>query len=440
MQGWDDEVPTGMSGLRNKLDLLKRTTGVGSPALARPALLDSSSLSAPTLSRDQHLLDVLGGAFCSTPGGPLHVTTHRYDLSTPYGKYGCLRRALNLEAGALAPLYTGLETLSIKDALFFDTETTGLAGGSGTYAFLVGIGYYQGDQFVTEQLLMRDHADEPAMLEFLAQRLQGRRGLVSFNGKTFDAGLLSTRYAMHRKGDPLSSLPHFDLLHISRRLWGHSRLPDCRLETLEHRVLGAPRTADTPGWMIPDLFFAFLRDRNPAPLKGVVEHNRRDLLAMVALCGVLQKLLDARCADSAPADPHVQLGLARLWSVLGKSDLSDLLFRSALANAQLSEEARERGMTHWARDLKRRDKAEQAALIWRRLLAHYPGHLEATVELAKWFEHQRKDYRTALLLVEGGLRDRNLNATRRRELEHRASRLRQRMQSVKSSPPGYAVK
>lgn len=415
-----------MSGLRNKLDLLKRTTGVGSPAAAR-LKPPQSPLPAPPCHRDERLLEVLGGAFFPTSGGQLHVTTHRHDLAIPHGRHGCLRRALELQAQALAPLYAGLDRLRIQDALFFDTETTGLAGGSGTYAFLVGLGYYQGGEFVTEQLLMRDHADEPAMLELLAQRLQGRSGLVSFNGKTFDAGLLSTRYAMHRKGDPLSPLPHFDLLHICRRLWGHSRLPDCRLETLEHRVLGAPRLADTPGWMIPDLFFTFLRDRNPAPLKGVVEHNRRDLLAMVGLCGVLQQLLAARCAETAPADPHVRLGLARLWSVLGDPALSDLLYRSAITNPNLSEEARERGMTHWARDLKRRDKVEQAALLWRRLLAHYPGHLEATVELAKWFEHQRKDYRTALLLVEGGLRDRTLNATRRRELEHRASRLRQRM-------------
>ena len=420
----------GMSGLRNKLDLLKRTAGVGHGGRARvPVEEGVRPGEARPCARDQRLLEDLGGAFVDTPSGPLHVTTYSHDLAVPHGRHGCFKSALELRAAALAPLYAGLDRLSIADALFFDTETTGLAGGSGTYAFLVGIGYYQGGHFVTEQLLMRDHADEPAMLELLAARLKGRSGLVSFNGKTFDIQLLSTRYAMHRRSDPLTALPHFDLLHICRRLWGHSRLPDCRLETLEHRVLGAPRVEDTPGWMIPDIFFSYLRDRNPALLKGVVEHNRRDLLAMVGLCGVLQKVLDARGADTAPTDPHVRLGLARLWSVLGDWELSDLLYSSAITNATLSEEARERGMTHWARDLKRRDRTEQAALLWRRLLAHYPGHLEATVELAKWFEHRRKDYRTALLLVEGGLRDRTLNATRRRELEHRASRLRQRMSS-----------
>lgn len=415
-----------MSRLRDKLDLLKRTSG-GEARRLSPVHLSTQH------EGEQRLLDVLGGALYSTSRGPLHITTQRYEISTPHGQHGCLKKGLSLQPGTLSSLYCGLDTLLMKDALFFDTETTGLAGGSGTYAFLVGLGYYEGESFVTEQLLMRDHGDEPALLEYLSYRLQGRSGLVSFNGKTFDAQLLSTRYAMHRLQDPLGHLAHFDLLHICRRLWGNSHLPDCRLETLENHVLGAPRVHDTPGWMIPDLFFSFLRDRNPAPLKGVIEHNRRDILAMVGLCGVLHSLLETRSLESLPEEPHLRLGLARLWSALGDVELSDTLYRSCLSNPRLSDEARERAMTYWARELKKREKTEQAALLWRRLLAHSPGHPEATVELAKWFEHQRKDYRSALLLVEGGLRDRSLTATRRRELEHRARRLRERLQRTRSA-------
>lgn len=411
-----------MSGLRGKLDLLRRTSGLGGARHETP-------LASRGAQNCEALIRVLGGEFVETSRGPLHVSARRFRTGDRHG-HQCLFRGRELSAGYLAPLYSGLENFSVERALFFDTETTGLAGGSGTYAFLVGIGYYQGDEFVTEQLLMRDHGDEPALLEFLAQRVEGKSGLISFNGKTFDAGLLSTRYAMHRRTDPMNGLSHFDLLHVCRRLWSHARLPDCRLETLESRVLGAPRVDDVPGWMIPDVFFGYLRDRDPAPLRGVLEHNRRDILAMAGLCGTLSHLLAADCLETAPSDPHLRLGLARLWSVLGKTDLSDLLFRSALTHPQLSEEAREVGMTRWARCLKKRDRTEQAALLWRRVLAHNPGHLEATVELAKWFEHQRKDYRTALLLVEGSLRDRTLTAGRRRDLEHRARRLRGRMRGT----------
>jgi uncharacterized protein YprB with RNaseH-like and TPR domain len=423
-----------VSGLRNKLDLLRRTSGGLSAApernSPRPSAGDRTDRNK---ERDGRLLEVLGGAFQQTGRGALHVLTHRHEVTVPWGPHGCLCSARMFSPELLSPLYQGLDGVRIEDALFFDTETTGLAGGSGTYAFLVGIGYFEGEQFVTEQLLMRDHGDEPALLDFLSRRLQGRSGLVSFNGKTFDAQLLSTRYAMHRMASPLEGVGHLDLLHICRRLFAYARLPDCRLETLEHRVLGAPRTQDTPGWLIPELFFGFLRDRNPAPLKGVLEHNRRDLLAMVGLCGVLQKMLTARCSQSAPGDPHVRLGLARLWSMLGEAELSDQLYQSALAGLLGQVGVGQRALTYWARDLKKREQTEQAALLWRRLLAHSPGHLEATVELAKWFEHRRRNYRAALLLVEGGLRDRTLTVPRRRELEHRARRLRARMASAGSS-------
>lgn len=408
-----------MSGLRGKLDLLRRTSGLNG---ARP--------SAPPVRPKQNfeqLVEVLGGDFVETSHGPLHVSTHRFGFPSKHGRQ-CLFQGKDFDAGCLASLYGGLENFSVSNALFFDTETTGLVGGSGTYAFLVGIGYYDQQSFVTEQLLLRDHSDEPALLEFLAQRLEGKDGLISFNGKSFDQGLLSTRYAMHRRSDPMAGRSHLDLLHVCRRLWSHTRLPDCRLETLEHRVLGAPRVDDVPGWMIPEVFFSFLRDRDPAPLRGVLEHNRRDILAMAGLCGTLSRLLSTASRHTVPGDPHLRLGLARLWSALGECDISDPLFQSALADPGLTEEARETGMTRWARCLKKRSRTEQAALLWRRLLAHCPGHLEATVELAKWFEHQKKDYRTALLLVEGGLRDRTLSANRRRQLEHRAQRLRGRME------------
>lgn len=358
-----------------------------------------------------------------TEAGPLLVIRRRYPLTQNYGRTS-LHDSLQMPVRFLSKLYSGLDNFSMKKTLFFDTETTGLSGGTGTYAFLVGIGFFEATEFVTEQLMMRDHGDEAALLAFFAKRLDQKDSLVSFNGRTFDAQLLSTRFSMHRLPEPFQDRSHLDLLHLSRRLWGLSHLPDCRLETLEHRVLGAPRHDDTPGWLIPSLFFDFLRDKNPQPLKGIVEHNRRDLLAMVALCSHLRGLLDN---DDPAEDPHVNLGLARLWAVLGEQDRADHYFRFALKDRRLSESAREKGMIYWARELKKRRLTEKAALLWRRTLTHYPGNLEATVELAKWLEHGQKDYRSALILVEGGLRDRRLTSVRRRQLEHRARRLRNRL-------------
>lgn len=415
-----------MNGLRRKLDLLKKTSGIGShlPISGSPTA-STAVAKAESDTERVRLQNILGGEFFETSRGPIHVTRHSYPQDQLYGST-ILKAALELSPSFLSPLYAGMENFRIENCLFFDTETTGLSGGSGTYAFLVGIGYYQGNEFVTEQLMMRDHGDEPALLDLLERRCRDRSGLVSFNGKSFDAQLLSTRYSMHRLADPLAGLPHFDLLHLCRRLWRHSALPDCRLETLEHRVLGAPRQHDVPGWMIPDLFFQFLRDRDARPLKGVIEHNRRDLLAMVGLCGQLVDLLNTDHSAASLFDANLQLGLARLWDQLGRAELSDHLYRCSLSAGSLSREAQAHGLLSWGRALKKRNESEKAALLWRRLLAHSPGHIEATVELAKWLEHQRRDFRTALILVEGGLRDHSLTLTRRRELEHRALRLRRR--------------
>jgi uncharacterized protein YprB with RNaseH-like and TPR domain len=371
---------------------------------------------------DQRLGEVLNGKMVPTSQGQLFVVRRSHPLTEPYGRSN-LSCCLSMPIEPMAGLYDGLEGFEMERTLFFDTETTGLAGGSGTYAFLVGIGYYAGHEFITEQLLMRDHSDEPALLDYLSQILTDKTSLVSFNGRSFDAQLLATRYGMHRLTEPFGECAHLDLLYICRRLWGLSRLPDCRLETLESRILGAPRHQDVPGWLIPTLFFDFLRDKNPAPLKGVLEHNRRDLLAMVALCSYLKHVFAAEKVK----DPYLALGLARLWAALDQPVRSDQFFESAVKDRELGEEAREKGLIYWARELKRRGRLRKAAMLWRRTLIHYPNNLEATVELAKWLEHKQRDYRSALILVEGGLRDRTLTTRRRRELEHRATRLRRRL-------------
>lgn len=365
---------------------------------------------------------MLNGQLQSTNRGDLFVVRRKHDLLEPYGRSN-LTDCLELPIQPFTRLYHGLAGFDMRQTLFFDTETTGLAGGSGTYAFLVGIGYYTDEHFVTEQLLMRDHGDEAALLEYLSGFLQRTTSLVSFNGRSFDAQLLITRFGMHRLPEPFGERPHLDLLYLCRRLYGSSRLPDCRLETLETHLLGAPRHGDVPGWLIPSLFFDFLRDRNPAPLKGVLEHNRRDLLAMVALCSHLRHVLRAESVE----EPHLSLGLARMYAALEDPEKSDRFFSAALKSRDLDDLHREKGLIVWARELKKRGQTAKAAMLWRRTLVHYPGNLEATVELAKWLEHSKGDFRSALVLVEGGLRDRTLPSRRRKELEHRATRLRRRL-------------
>src|SRR6266511_2693124 len=164
--------------------------------------------------------------------------------------------------------------------LFFDLETTGLSGGAGTHAFLVGCGWFEEGAFVTRQFLMTRYADERPMLERVAGELTRGGALVSFNGKSFDAPLLETRYLFHRLAWPGNGAAHVDVLHPARRFWGEG---ECSLGALERQVLGTRRAGDIPGFEIPARYFQFVRSGDARPLTAVLEHNRLDLLSLAAL-------------------------------------------------------------------------------------------------------------------------------------------------------------
>src|SRR5207249_3171749 len=193
--------------------------------------------------------EVLGGEVVETGAGPLVVVRREYPLTHVHGRE------------PLAPAFTApLELLSTvaraaapagdsRRLLFLDTETTGLAGGTGTYAFLVGVGRLDGDRFVVVQYFMRDFDEEPALLAALVPLLEQAAGVVTFNGSGFDLPLLETRFVLARRRWP-TLLPHLDLLPPARRVFT-LRCADCRLTTLEREVIGLERENDVPGALIP---------------------------------------------------------------------------------------------------------------------------------------------------------------------------------------------
>ncbi len=183
--------------------------------------------------------------------------------------------------------------------VWLDTETTGLAGGTGTYAFLVGLAYCGGGQLVVEQLLLRRLSGERRLLSVLAERLAGARHLVTFNGQRFDWPIIEARFILARQR-PASFDAHTDLIYPARRLW-HRVLGTHRLSTLEAEVLGAPRNHDVPGWEIPGIYIRYLRDTDRAALDPILVHNRADLLALVLLHGEVSRIL------RAPLDAGVAL-------------------------------------------------------------------------------------------------------------------------------------
>ena len=209
--------------------------------------------------------------------------------------------------------------------VFFDLETTGLGGGAGTYAFLVGCGWFDHDGgFVTRQYLLVRIAGERSLLALVAGELARAGALVSFNGKSFDVPMLETRYLYHRLEWAAAQLPHLDMLHVARRFWrgGTAAGPDavaagssCSLSALERQPLGTRRQGDVPGFEIPARYFHFVRTGDARPLQIVFEHNRLDLLSLAALTARALHLV--RTGPGRRRDPREALALGWIYARAG---------------------------------------------------------------------------------------------------------------------------
>ncbi|MEW6283120.1 MAG: ribonuclease H-like domain-containing protein, partial [Candidatus Eremiobacterota bacterium] len=316
----------------------------------------------------------------------------------------------------------GLEDLEPSRVVFLDTETTGLAGGTGTYAFLIGLGWLEPERVVVEQLMLRDFAEEAALLDYLARRLARCGGLVSFNGKSFDVQLLQTRFVMKRVRFGLEEVPHLDLLHPCRRVWG-ACFDDCRLQTLEEKLLGVQRSGDVPGWLIPRLFFNFLRSRNLRPLERVLDHNKRDVLALMGLVGALRHCLEQ---PRQPRSALEDFALGRWLEELGLEEVGWELIERAVCSS-LPPQLLRAGRLRLAARRRRSGDRDGAADLWSEILGEHPGDPEASEELAKYFEHQQRDFPAALRLVDSVLRRRDLTRGCRRRFEDRRLRLLRRL-------------
>jgi len=393
--------------LRQRLAQLDHSRGLGTP----------NTRLAP-----RPLEDLLGGEEVDGNRGRFLLCRRQFPRDHHHGMVR-LDQALALPACWLSRLGRDLEQMDLQRVVFLDTETTGLSGGTGTYAFLVGLAWIEPDRICLEQLFMREHAEESAMLAYLADRLAGCGGLVTFNGKTFDVPLLATRFLMKRQRVDLGLLPHLDLLHPSRRIWSQA-LPDCRLETLESRILGAPRPADIPGRDIPEAYFRYLHTGDGRELARVAEHNQCDLLALIGLVSRLARTLQA---PFDPRQPEEDLGLGRMLACLGEIESGGRLLARAL-EAPLPAGPRCRALLHLAELRRRSGDRQGAAALLERVLSEDPAHPVAAEEMAKYLEHRAGDLPRALALVAGVLERGNLTPARRVALEHRRQRLLRRLE------------
>ena len=274
-------------------------------------------------------------------------------------------------------------TADPRNWIFLDTETTGLAGGTGTYAFLVGVAWWDGDGLAVEQYFMPDHSQEASMLRDLSQRLAGRPVFVTYNGKSFDCPLLETRFRMTRLGNMPVPEAHLDLLHPARTLW-KMRLRSVALAEIERHILALDRGPDIPSETIPGRYFAFLRGGPPEPLVEVFDHNAKDLRGLAALALHIVRLLEP--AGGGDCDSAQLYGISRLLRLRGEPDLALQAGERALAKG-LSGAAALSARHDLALLSRRRRDYEGASRHWSQLLEDSRVGMEAHEQLAVFHEH-----------------------------------------------------
>jgi uncharacterized protein YprB with RNaseH-like and TPR domain len=421
---------------------------------ARPAAVRAATIRAPY--KEDALARLLGAVIATNRYGD-HVSVRAWFSSPEFAEPADVTLELLSR--------TRDETLSKRTKaalcdptkwLFLDTETTGLAGGTGTYAFLVGLAWWDSGGLQTEQLFMRDFAEEHSILQELAARLAERPVLVTFNGKSFDWPLLENRFTMTRVIAKPRLAAHLDLLHPARAMW-KLRLGSVRLVELERHVLDAPRLGwhredDVLSAMIPQHYFDYLRGGPADPVAAVVRHNQMDLRGLAALVSKIDQLVTVGNREQEIEFDSLDLfGLSRFLTRRGDSRRAHTACSQAL-HLGLPAEFRPQARRELALLAKRRGDHESAALLWRELAAEATCHpqdaIHACVQLAIYCERRLRDYtqaaefaRLALtrLRRHGAASRDSYTAARSTRLEqsllNRIARLKQRIGAADSARP-----
>jgi uncharacterized protein YprB with RNaseH-like and TPR domain len=367
----------------------------------------------------------LSGQEVATAHGAHFEATRRWERHKRHGSIG-ISDLWDLPPELLDAISDGSLTNSPPSRwCFLDTETTGLAGGSGTYAFLIGVGHIAADGFHLRQFFMRDHGEEASLLSALNEHLANFDVLVTYNGKTYDQPLLETRYRMTRSRPPFSRLEHVDLLHGARRLW-RLRFDSCRLVDLEQQILGVEREGDLPGEMIPYVYFEYLRTREAFRLAPIFHHNALDILTLACLTAIVPWAF--RSPAQAPLTHGAELvGLGRWLRQAERFEDALELFRKAIS-LPIADDLLFRTMWDMALLEKKLGREAAAIALFTDLAgSRNPHRVGALEELAKYYEHREKNYGMALEMTSCALAHEESETLKRRR-----SRLERRVGGVKS--------
>lgn len=396
--------------------------------------LGAKELSVPTKPPFVPLEKIIDGAYFENPFGHIYCVDKIFSSNYCQGVIELIPFPFSQ---TLANWINDSRWLDIHPSkvIFIDIETSGLYHSSGNFAFLIGIGRFVPEGFHLTQIFMDDPGQEQALLIHLSSLVEDYQGLVSFNGKSFDIPLLSSRYALIGEKSNFGEMPHFDLLPLTRRLWRNS-LSSKSLNSLEINVLKFIRTAeDVPGWYVPELYREFLIHKDAQPLKGVFYHNAMDILSMAAIYSCISGILHA--SKSSMIQHNVDLAsLAKLYEDLMDFETAIRLYASNISD--VPDEQRKEILLRWSLLEKRQRNYSQAVALWK--WAAQLGEIYAMVELAKFYEHNQKDYEEAIRWVEiamDAINNCKSYVINQQELKlalaHRCSRLRHKLSKRRST-------
>lgn len=429
----------------------------GTPGAAGPIPGQDPMWGAPSGGADDARLranradpaDVLGGEWRECRGQQFLVVDRKYSPGYRHGRVAVADSLPPVDGmWPRLPLLAG--TTCSGRMIFVDLETTGLAGGAGSYAFLVGCGWFDGAVFRVRQFFLSSFAGERVLLEAVAEAADAAGIVVTYNGKSFDLPLMETRFVLHRMETPFAGMPHVDMIHPARRLWrpddqepedggrGYAVRPgaDCRLTTLEATLCGHQREGDVPGFEIPSRYFHFVRSGDARALEAVLEHNRLDLLALALLTARASQLLED--GPDAASTAREALGMGRLYERAGLDDDARAAYARAAHLPVADSATRAEALRGYAVLSRRARRFDEAASAWRGILdlRGCPENMkrEASEALAVHHEHRVRDLRAAQSFA---LQSMALNAsrTRREAVAHRLARLNRKLGDEAGASP-----
>jgi hypothetical protein len=397
-----EDIQEQLAALRRRIARVDRKYAPPAPP-ARPRLRPGG----------EFIEELLSGEVVTTPLGQHFETEKLWENHRRHGSV-YISDLAELPKDLLDPLSDGAVPSSHPTKwAFLDTETTGLAGGTGTYAFLIGVGSIDAGGFRLRQFFMRDYDEEASLLHRLSEHLAQFDVLITYNGKSYDQPLLETRFRMSRARHPFDRMQHLDLLFGARRLW-KLRLESCRLVELEHRILGVERQGDLPGEMIPYVYFDFLRSQKAFQVVPIFHHNALDILSLACLTAIVPFAFRSP-ADAAFGHGADHIGLARWLLQAERQEEALRLFRRALEMG-LPDDLLFRTMWDVALLERRMGRHDAAlAMVTELTVSRNPYRVKAFAELAKHYEHREKNYAMALEMTLSALAIEDTPEIRRRE-------------------------